>query len=171
MTALSLGLVLLSAVVHATWNLLLKRSDEKVVFMWWLLVTASVLLVPVGVVLFWLHPFSHPGWAFVLATTVLHALYFVMLGRGYTEGDLSLVYPIARGIGPMLVPILAVIILSEDIAGLAIIGIVAIVAGIFTISWWGNFSMVLRDPLNFLRNPATRYAVFTGLTITSYTPH
>ena len=137
--------------------------------MWWLLVPSSIMLVPLAVVLFWLHPFSHPGWAFVLATTVLHMIYFVMLGRGYTEGDLSLVYPIARGIGPMLVPVLAVLILSEDIAGLAIIGIVAIVAGIFTVSWWGKFTTLVRDPLDFLRNPGTRYATFTGLTIASYT--
>jgi len=168
MTALSLALVLLSAVAHSTWNLLLKRSGNKEVFLWWLLVTASILLVPVGVVLFWLHPFGHPGWAYVLATVILHMLYFIFLGRGYTEGDLSLVYPIARGIGPMLVPILAVIFLSESVAGPAIIGIVVIVAGIFTISWWGNFINLVRNPLDFLRNAGTRYAILTGLTIASY---
>ena len=121
MTALSLGLVLISALAHSTWNFLLKRSGDKQVFMWLLLVSASVLLVPVGAVLFWLHPFGHPGWAFILATIALHMLYFVFLGRGYTQGDLSLVYPIARGISPMLVPILAVVVLSESIAGPAII--------------------------------------------------
>ena len=136
--------------------------------MWCLLSTGSIMLVPLGVVLFWLHPFSHPGWAFVLATSVLHTLYFIMLGRGYAEGDLSLVYPIARGIGPMLVPILAVILLGESVAGLAIIGIVVIVAGIFTISWWGNFINLIRDPLDFLRDPGTRYATLTGLTIAGY---
>ena len=168
MTGLSLILVLLSAVAHSTWNLLLKRSGDKEVFMWWLLVTSSILLVPLGAVLFWLHPFSHTGWAFVLATSVLHTVYFILLGRGYTEGDLSLVYPIARGIGPMLVPILAVIFLGESVAGLAIVGIVAIVLGIFTVSWWGNFVTLVRDPLYLLRDAGTRYATLTGLTIASY---
>ena len=168
MTALALALVLLSAVAHATWNLLLKRSPNKELFVWCLLATASILLVPLGVVLFWLHPFGHPGWAFVLTTSILHILYFLLLGRSYAEGDLSLVYPIARGIGPMLVPILAVIFLSESVEGLAIIGIVAIVAGIFTVSWWGNFGNLIRAPAVFLRNNETRYAIFTGLTITSY---
>lgn len=168
MTALALGLVLISALAHSTWNLLLKRSEEKQIFLWWLLVTASILMVPVGVVLFWLHPFGHPGWAFVLSTIALHIMYFWLLGRSYTLGDLSLVYPIARGFGPMLVPALAVIILGESIANLAIAGIVAIVFGIYTISWWGNFSNVFRDPLELLRNRGTRYAILTGLTIAAY---
>jgi len=168
MTALALGLVLASALAHSTWNFLLKRSGDKQLFMWWLLVTASVMFVPVGVVLFLLHPFGHPGWIFVLATIILHMLYFVLLGKSYTHGDLSLVYPIARGIGPMLVPILAVLILSESIDGLAIIGIIAIVAGIYTISWWGNFAALLRDPLEIIKNIGTRYAILTGITIASY---
>ena len=168
MTALALGLVLASALAHSTWNFLLKRSGDKQVFMWWLLVTASIMFVPVGVVLFVIYPFGHPGWIFVLATIALHMLYFVLLGKGYTHGDLSLVYPIARGMGPMLVPILAVLILSESISGLAIVGIIAIVAGIYTISWWGNFTALLRDPLEIVKNSGTRYAILTGITIAIY---
>lgn len=168
MTALALGLVLASALAHSTWNFLLKRSGDKQVFLWWLLVTASILLIPVGVVLFVLHPVGHPGWIFVVATILLHMLYFVLLGKSYTYGDLSLVYPIARGLGPMLVPILAVLILSESIGNLAIIGIVAIVVGIYTISWWGNFGAVFRNPLAMVKNSATRYAILTGIVIASY---
>ena len=168
MTALALGLVLASALAHSTWNFLLKRSGDKQVFMWWLLVTASIMFVPVGVVLFVLHPFGYPGWVFVLATIALHMLYFVLLGKGYTHGDLSLVYPIARGMGPMLVPILAVVILGESIGGLAILGIIAIIAGIYTISWWGNFTALVRDPLEIVKNSGTRYAILTGITIAVY---
>jgi len=168
MTALALGLVLASALAHSTWNFLLKRSSDKQVFMWWLLVTASIMFVPLGVVLFVLHPFGHPGWVFVLATIALHMLYFVLLGKGYTHGDLSLVYPIARGMGPMIVPILAVVILGERIGGLAILGIIGIIAGIYTISWWGNFTALLRDPLEIFKNSGTRYAILTGITIAVY---
>ncbi len=168
MTALALGLVLASALAHSIWNFLLKRSGDKQVFMWLLLVTASIIFVPLGVVLFILHPFGYPGWVFVLATIALHMLYFVLLGKGYTHGDLSLVYPIARGMGPMLVPILAVVILGESIGGLAILGIIAIIAGIYTISWWGNFTALLRDPLEIVKNSGTRYAILTGITIAVY---
>ncbi len=68
----------------------------------------------------------------------------------------------------MLVPILAVLILNESIDGMPVIGIVAIIAGIYTISWWGNFAAILRDPLEIVRNTGTRYAILTGITIASY---
>jgi drug/metabolite transporter (DMT)-like permease len=168
MTGLSLGLVLLSALAHSTWNLLLKRSGDKEIFVWWLLAAGSVLLAPLGGALLWFNPIQQPGWWLVLATVVLHIFYFVMLGRGYAQGDLSLVYPIARGIGPMLVPVLAVLVLSETIELLAIIGIAAIVVGIYIVSWWGNFRRLIRQPLAILKNSGTRYAILTGLIIAVY---
>ena len=168
MTALSLVLVLLSAVAHSSWNLLLKRSADPETFAWCLLVTASVLLAPLGVALLWFNPVGFPGLWFVLATIGLHVFYFNLLSRGYAQGDLSLVYPVARGMGPMLVPVLAVIILDETIKPLAIAGIAAIIGGIYTISWWGNFHQVLRSPMLFLRSAGMRYAVLTGLTIAAY---
>ena len=80
----------------------------------------------------------------------------------------SLVYPIARGVGPMLVPVLAVIILGERIEPLAITGVVAIVLGIYTISWWGSFRQLIARPLALLKTPGIRYAILTGLTIAIY---
>ena len=169
MTSLALSLVLVASVAHSSWNFLLKRTGDKSVFVWGLLVAASVLLAPVGVVLAWQNPIEPVGWWFVTATIVLHTLYFGLLGRSYTEGDLSLVYPIARGMGPMLVPVLAVVFLGETIAASAIAGIVVIVAGIYTVSWWGSFRQLARHPLDLFRNPGTRYAILTGLTIAAYT--
>ena len=168
MTALSLSLILVSSLAHSTWNLLLKQSGDKEVFVWCLLTVASLLLVPLGGALLWFNPIDQPGWWFVLATIALHILYFVLLGRGYAVGDLSLVYPIARGFGPMLVPVLAVLILGETVALQAVVGIVAIVVGIYTLSWWGRFRSLARRPLDILRNPDTRYAILTGVTIAGY---
>ena len=128
----------------------------------------SVLLAPLGGVLLWRNPIEQPGWWLVLATIGLHVFYFVLLGRGYAQGDLSLVYPIARGVGPMLVPVLAVIILGERIEPLAITGVVAIVLGIYTISWWGSFRQLIARPLALLKTPGIRYAILTGLTIAIY---
>ncbi|MBT97842.1 MAG: hypothetical protein CL902_04360 [Dehalococcoidia bacterium] len=168
MTAVSLVLVLLSALAHASWNLMLKRAGDPQIFAWWLLVVASVLLAPLGAVLLWFNSVGFPGLWFVLATIGLHVFYFNLLARAYAQGDLSLVYPVARGMGPMLVPILAVILLDEIVEPLAIGGIAAIICGIYTISWWGNFHQVLRSPLLFLRSAGMRYAVLTGLTIAVY---
>ena len=169
MTTLALILVLLGSVAHAGWNLLLKRSDNKEVFVWSLLVSGSLILAPLGAVLFWLNPISPPGYWLVLATIVVHVYYFVLLGRGYARGDLSLVYPIARGVGPMLVPVLAVLTLGEQIAWPAVLGIAFIVLGIYIVSWWGRFREIVADPLSLLRDGGVRYALLTGLTITVYT--
>ena len=168
MTAASLILVLLAAVAHASWNLLLKRAADPEVFAWCLLVVATVLLAPLGVALLFFNSVDFTALWFILATIALHVLYFNLLARGYAQGDLSLVYPVARGMGPMLVPVLAVVFLNETIEPLAIAGIAAIIGGIYTISWWGNFHQVLRSPLLFLRSAGMRYAVLTGLTIAAY---
>ena len=109
MTILALMLVLLSSMAHATWNLLAKRTTNQEVFIWWLLVATSVLLSPLALVLIWQTPVLYPGWWFILGTVVLHAFYFAFLGRSYTHAELSLAYPIARGLGPMLVPIIGVL--------------------------------------------------------------
>ena len=168
MTVLSLGLVLLSAICHSTWNLLLKRSGNQEVFAWALLVAGSVMMAPLGVVLFWFNPIGMPGWWFVLATVGLHVFYFLTLGRAYSRGDLSLVYPIARGIGPMFVPILAVLLLGESMAPPAVLGVVLIIIGIFIVSWWGRFRQILSGPSVLLRDAGVGYAVLTGLNITVY---
>ena len=108
------------------------------------------------------------GLWFMLATIALNVSYVNLLALSYAEGDLSLVYPVARGMGPMIVPVLAVVVSSETMEPLAIGGIAAIVGGIYTISWWGNFHQVLRRPLLFLSSAAMRYAVLSGLTIATY---
>jgi len=167
-TTLALILVLLSAVAHATWNFLAKRATNQEVFIWWVLISISVLLLPLAAILIWRYPILYPGWWFIFGTVVLHALYFVFLGRSYIYADLSLVYPVARGTGPALVPVIGVLVLKEIITTLAIVGIISVVLGIFTVSWWGQFQKVFHDPLRFFREAGARYALLTGLVIAVY---
>jgi drug/metabolite transporter (DMT)-like permease len=168
-TTLALILVLLSAVAHATWNFLAKRATNQEVFIWWMLISISVLLLPLAAILIWRYPILYPGWWFIFGTVVLHVLYFVFLGRSYTYADLSLVYPVARGTGPALVPVIGALVLKEIITTLAIVGIISVVLGIFTVSWWGQFQKVFHDPLRFFREAGARYALLTGLVIAAYT--
>ena len=169
MTGLALTLVLLSALAHASWNFLLKRyATSPEVFIWLLQFCISVLFLPLGAVLAWQTSVDPLGWWWLLGTIVLHILYFLLLGRGYTYADLSVVYPIARGFGPALVPVLGVLVLDESITSLAVVGIIGVVAGIYTIYWWGNLALILRDPLRLLKEPGSRAAVATGLIIATY---
>ncbi len=168
MDSLALTLVLSSAVAHASWNFLVKRGTNQEVFIWWSQATIAVALLPVAVFLVWRYPIVSPGWWFVLGTIALHILYFVFLGRGYQKADLSVVYPIARGMGPALVPVLGVMVLGETVSAPAVAGIVAVVMGIYTIYWWGQVSQILRDPFRLLKESGTRYALMTGLIIALY---
>ena len=105
MTGATIALVLLSALAHASWNFLIKRADDAEVFTWWMAVSINIVLFPLGVVLFWINPPDSMGWTFIAATWILHLVYFLTLSRAYRDGDLSLVYPVARGTGLLLIPL------------------------------------------------------------------
>lgn len=169
MTSFALALVLLSALCHASWNLLLKRSRNQEVFAWSLQLAAGVTLIPLGVVLFLAYPISPPGHWFVLATIATHLSYFLLLGKAYSRSDLSLVYPVSRGMGPMLVPLVAVPLFGESVTLSAAAGISLIIAGIFVVSWSGRLRQIIARPSILFRDAGLGYAVLTGLTITTYT--
>ncbi len=168
MTGATIALVLLSAFAHASWNFLIKRADDAEVFTWWMAVSINVILLPLGVVLFWLNPPDSSGWIFLAATWILHLGYFFTLSRAYRDGDLSLVYPVARGIGLMLIPLSGVLLLDEAMSSLAVLGVIGVALGIFTLSWWGRFRSIVASPLALLRAPGMAYALTTGLIIAGY---
>ncbi|MEW9554799.1 EamA family transporter [Nonomuraea sp. NPDC050783] len=135
MSPWALLLVIVSAVTHATWNLLSKRSSQAdgVVFVWLVAVVSAVVWAPLFAG-FLLVTGDVPGWRDLVAiagSTTLHLCYFVLLQRGYGSGDLSLVYPVARGTGPMLASLVAVLFLGERPSVANVAGIVLVGAGVF----------------------------------------
>ncbi len=168
MTALALALVLTSALFHSTWNLLLKRARKQEAFTVWLLASVAVTMLPVAAYFAWRYPMQPQGWAFLAGSVALNTLYFFFLSRGYASGDLSLVYPIARGMGPMLVPVLGVLALGERVSAQAMVGIGCVVAGIYTVNWGGRLRDLRAGPMGLLRRRETRYALLTGLCIAGY---
>ena len=104
MNSLAIILVLSAAFVHALWNLLAKRAGGGVVFIWLFAALSTVIYAPISVYILWIKrpPIELAGLAFIFVSALLHLLYFFVLQRGYLKGDLSLVYPLARGTGPML---------------------------------------------------------------------
>ena len=136
--------------------------------MWWAQASITILFLPLALVLSLSDHVEHPGWWFVLGTSLLHAAYFLFLGRAYSYADLSLVYPIARGTGPALVPILGILMLGETVSAPAIAGIATVVLGIYTVYLSGEIRHFLRDPFRLLKEPGTRYALITGLLIAAY---
>ena len=94
-----LSLVLAAAFAHAGWNFLAKGAEGGAAFVWLCAAVGTLLYVPMLAIALGTDP-GAPGWAAlaVMASSgALHAVYFVLLQRGYAAGDLSLVYPLARG--------------------------------------------------------------------------
>src|SRR4051812_12195184 len=136
MTLAALSLVLLAALTHASWNIYAKYAAESRHFVW-LFSAGSVLVYgPVVLaVLFVEQPvFETRHWLSLGATSVLHLLYSLSLQSGYRHSDLSVVYPIARGTGPLLSFIGAGLLLGEALTGQSVAGLLLIVSGILLVA-------------------------------------
>jgi len=143
MSLLPLSLVILAAFIHATWNLLAKRAAAAgPAFVFASNVITCVAYLPwVG----WVLVHNAQSWSLpvagcVVLSAVLHLGYSLCLQRGYQVADLSVVYPIARGTGPMLSSIGAFMLLRETPSVQGIVGLLAVVAGIGFISTQGDLS-------------------------------
>jgi drug/metabolite transporter (DMT)-like permease len=167
----ALLLVLAAAAIHASWNALTKRAQDQLAFLWSSVSLATLVLLPVG----WgfLPPEGVPGaaWPFLLATSVIHAVYFYVLGRAYGSGEFSLVYPIARGLGVALVPLAAFFFLDERPSPLGALGVLLVVAGIVGINLssagLSSAGRAAAGPRR-LMSAGAGWALVTGLSIAAY---
>jgi drug/metabolite transporter (DMT)-like permease len=166
MPAAALALVLAAAAFHSCWNALTKNARDQFAFLWLAATVAGVAFLPVT--LWALPPGGVPlaAWPFVIATVVLHALYFYALGRSYRSGEFSLVYPVARGLGVALVPVLAALLLDERPSRAGALGIALVVAGIVALQWIGAARS--GTGARFTLGAGTGWALLTGLTIAGY---
>lgn len=171
MTLLALVLVLAAGSFHATWNLLAKRASSGVsgpAFVW--LCTALSMLIFAPVVAIVLSENPHVGTLgllFMFGTGILHTGYFLSLQEGYRVGDLSMIYPLARGTGPLLASAAAIALFDERPGPLGAAGILLIVSGVFLLAW---------EPDSGSRGSAKKkkwlgmaFGLLTGVFIASYT--
>jgi drug/metabolite transporter (DMT)-like permease len=140
MSAQALALVLTAAVLHAVWNLAAKKVQVDGVAFVWLYVTGSLLLWGPVAVVWAVVQVERPDWSWLYAgalTAAFHIVYQLVLQRGYAEGDLNLVYPLARGTGPLITFVFAVAVLGERPDAIAVAGVLAVIVGILLISLGG----------------------------------
>lgn len=168
MTLFALGLVLAAGFLHASWNLLAKRAGEGGPAFVWLCTALSILVfVPFAVaILLW--EGAHVGalgLLFMFGTGALHTGYFLSLQEGYRVGDLSVVYPLARGSGPLLASATAVVLFGERPGPVAVVGILLIVGGVFLLAWEPRDG---RDSIKGKRLGVT-FGLLTGVFIAGYT--
>lgn len=168
MSLVPLALVVIAAFIHASWNLLAKRAAPAgAPFVFAYNVVATVAYLPWVI---WLlatreHTWSWPIAFCFLASATIHLAYSLCLQRGYQVADLSVVYPIARGTGPLFSSIGAFILLREPPTWLGVLGLVAVVVGIACISTQGNLA-AFRQPKG---QEGVRWGLGTGSLIAAYT--
>jgi len=161
-----LSLVLIAAILHACWNLLSKKANGKAPFIWLMYIASAVLYLPVllyrikqGDVIFspsvlWLS----------LSSAILHIAYSLILQKGYRSGDLSVVYPLARGTGPLFSSMAALLFLHEQLKVTATIGLFLILIGVVIIT-----GLSFKKENNAKIMTGVFWGVLTGFFIALYT--
>jgi drug/metabolite transporter (DMT)-like permease len=168
----ALALVLVAALLHASWNIAAKKAGGGAAFMLMGTAMVGVLWAPLALWVGWqdLLAWGWRQWAFVWATTLVHLAYYSTLLRGYRESDLTVVYPVARGTGPLITVAAAVLLLGEPITGAGLAGALAVCGGVFVLAGGPRLWLAAHDPARRERVRAgLRWGALTGVLIAGYT--
>lgn len=148
---------------------MVRRSSSPELTNWMMATSGAILASPLALYLFFTRPPDPVGWWFIAGTVALHIAYFFTLGRAYKHGDLSLVYPVARGLGLALIPIIGVTVLTESVSLFAALGIGVIFVGVVTVgSSSGGGLKIWLKPRALLADRGVMFAVLTGILIATY---
>lgn len=168
----ALALVVLAGLIHASWNIAAKKAGGDVRFVAFTSLVLMVFWAPLGL---WLGAQQVPlwgwrEWALVSTSGLLHVAYFITLLRGYREADLTVVYPVARGIGPLLSAATAWVLLAERPGPLGVVGVLAVCGGIWLIAGGPALWARAHDPAQRERVRAgLLWGAATGVLIAGYT--
>ena len=169
MSLIALGLVLLAALLHASWNLWLKSARLPAFGFTWccsLAVTLVWLPVVLSCCTASIRALEPAQWAAVTASALLHVGYFLSLQHGYARADLSIVYPVARGTGPLMAALAAIVLFDEPATPASLGGLALIVAGTLTVA--GGLAR-LRAGLMPSTRAALAWGLLTAAFIAAYT--
>ena len=153
-------MVLLSAALHASWNFGARKVSGNLSVMWLGMWGACLFCLPVLLIFPVTMTALRSAWPWVAATGLVHALYFLLLSRAYEEGEISLVYPIARGTGVAGTAVAANLLVNESLSVLGIAGVIAVSMGIVLLGF--------RDLLARATYRSALYALLVGGTIIIY---
>lgn len=172
MPVTALGLVVLAGLIHAAWNIAAKKAGGDVRFAFFISLFTVLVWLPLGAYLGWqqLGAWGLAEWVCAGASGLIHVFYFVVLLRGYRKSDLTVVYPLARGSGPLISSMVAIALFGEQVPALGFVGIGAVVFGVFLIAGGPEiWSKVQTDDQRQRIHKGLQYGVLTGLTISAYT--
>ncbi len=151
-------LVLCAALMHASWNAIIKSDADRLSS--FALVLLAGMVIGVAIAPFVPLP-ALASWKFLAASMIIHGFYYLFLLRAYAHGDLSHVYPIARGLGPTLVAIFSDALVGERVSVQDGFGVALVSLGII--------GLALGNGWRGLGGRGTLFAILTGMTIAAYT--
>ncbi len=168
----ALALVIAAALLHALWNVVAKKAGGDARFSLLLTAFQVVLAPPLGLWLGWetVPRWSWREWCTIVASAAANLVYFHTLLRGYAQSDLTVVYPVARGTGPLLASLGALVLLGETMSWLGGAGLMLVVAGIFLVA--GGTAVWARSHDAAQRRRVLAglgWGAATGLSIATYT--
>ena len=172
MPASALALVILAGLIHASWNIAAKKAGGDARFAAFTSAVMVVFWAPLGLWLGWqqVPQWGLAEWAFIVASALLHLVYYLVLLRGYRKADLTVVYPLARGSGPLLSSLVAIGLLGERLTLMGAAGIGGVVTGVFLIAGGPGLLRATHDPAQRQRVlRGLRYGLLTGVFIAAYT--
>lgn len=172
MSLTALALLITAGFIHAGWNIVAKRAGGDARFALFTSIFLALVWTPLGVSLAWnvVPGWGWDEWAVIFISGVLHVVYYVVLLRGYRKADLTVVYPLARGSGPLLSSMAALILLGEHISTLGVAGIAGVVLGVFLIAGGPKLFLAAKDPAQRRRvHVGIFYGLLTGAFIACYT--
>ena len=166
MDPVALGFIAVAAVLHVAWNVLVKTAGDPLRTATIGVAAASLGLIPIAVVgwaLFGRPAVPAEAWGIGIVSGGVEVLYFVFLAAAYGRGDLSVVYPLARGSAPLLAVAIGVLVLGEQLPGPDAAGVALLVAGL----------LVVQRPWRLARaaaadRAAAAFAILTGTMIATY---
>jgi drug/metabolite transporter (DMT)-like permease len=162
MPILAIVLLLISAVLHTTWNLLIKRSEDKYIVTWWMVTIGGVFAI-VALLFTGLPP--RTMWVFALISICVEATYFTTLSYAYHDNDFSLIYPVARGSAPAFLTLWSFLFLHEKLTSGGMLGLGMIIGGLLII----GIHTLSQAHVTRLHFKGAAVAVFIALLISIYT--
>ena len=159
MSATLFIIIIITAVAHTSWNVLLKTSENKVLFLRSFLLLGSFLFLPV---LFFIQPPSPSSYVFLAASLFIHIFYNIFLIKMYSFSEISFSYPIARGSPTLILLVISPLFLGDDISYLNNIGALILICGIFFLIFSeGNYKKINFKGLGLSLMVASTIVIYT----------
>jgi drug/metabolite transporter (DMT)-like permease len=161
MPIIAILLLLISAILHTSWNLLIKQSEDKYIVTWWMVTIGGIFAI-LALLFTGLPP--RTMWIFALISVCVEATYFITLSYAYHDNDFSLVYPVARGTAPAFLALWSFLFLHEKLTSGGMLGLGMIIGGLIII----GVNTLMQSHVTHVHFKGVTVALFIALLISIY---